>query len=142
MFELLNQYLAAVTWWQMCAALGIFLVTLVGSFAVVAFVLVKLPPTYFHSSHERAFLPDKSRVIRWGGLALKNLAGALLIFFGILMSLPGIPGPGVLTILLGLMLMDFPGKRELESKIISQPRVQKSINSLREKFGRPPLLLD
>lgn len=142
MFEWLSQHLAAMTWMQICAAFALFAVTLIASFAVVAFVLVKLPASYFHSSHERAFLTDKSPLVRWSGLVLKNLAGALLIVFGILMSLPGVPGQGVLTILLGLMLMDFPGKRDLESRIISQPRVQKSINALREKFGRPPLLLD
>jgi len=61
---------------------------------------------------------------------------------GIVMSLPGIPGQGVLTILLGIMLLDLPGKRRLEQKILSKPRVLEKINRLRQKFSRPPLVLD
>jgi hypothetical protein len=58
------------------------------------------------------------------------------------MSLPGVPGQGVLTILLGIMLLDLPGKRRLEQKILKQPKVLKKINSLRQKFSKPPLVLD
>jgi hypothetical protein len=58
------------------------------------------------------------------------------------MSLPGVPGQGVLTILLGVMLLDFPGKRRLEYKLISQPRVFNNINRLRARFDKPPLELE
>ncbi len=58
------------------------------------------------------------------------------------MSLPGIPGQGLLTILLGVMLLDFPGKRRLEFKIISRPKVFRAINRLRARFDKPPLVLD
>jgi hypothetical protein len=58
------------------------------------------------------------------------------------MSLPGVPGQGVLTILLGVMLLDFPGKRNLETRLVRQPRVFRSINALRARFDKPPLILD
>jgi hypothetical protein len=48
----------------------------------------------------------------------------------------------VLTILLGIMLLDFPGKRSLEARIVSRPRVFRAINALRARFDKPPLLLD
>jgi len=61
---------------------------------------------------------------------------------GILMSLPGVPGQGLLTILLGIMLLDFPGKRGLEYKLVSKPRVRDAINKLRHKFDKPDLILE
>ena len=60
---------------------------------------------------------------------------------GIVLSIPGVPGQGLLTILLGVMLLDFPGKRRLELKIVSRPSVLKTVNSLRSKFGKPKLVL-
>ena len=61
---------------------------------------------------------------------------------GIVLSLPGVPGQGILTILLGIMLLDFPGRRKLEHKLVSRPQVLKTINKLRHRFGKPPLVLD
>jgi len=62
-----------------------------------------------------------------------------LVGLGIVLSLPGIPGQGVLTILLGIMISDFPGKERLERKIVSYPKVLEALNKLRERFGKPPL---
>jgi hypothetical protein len=53
-----------------------------------------------------------------------------------------VPGQGILTILLGIMLVDFPGKRELERKIVSRPQVFETINKLRHRFGKPNLVLE
>jgi hypothetical protein len=75
-------------------------------------------------------------------VVLKNGLGVLLVALGIVLSLPGVPGQGILTILLGIMLLDFPGRRKLEIKILSRPQVYKTINKLRHKFGKPPLELD
>ena len=58
------------------------------------------------------------------------------------MSVPGVPGQGILTILLGVMLLDLPGKRRVEQRILRQPKVLEKINKLRNKFSKPPLLLD
>jgi hypothetical protein len=58
------------------------------------------------------------------------------------MSIPGVPGQGILTILLGIMLLDFPGKRDLEHRLVSQPRVLNTINKLRHKFSKDNLVLD
>ena len=117
-------------------------VTFVVSIAVTILVLIKLPDTYFKASHEREFWTDRHPVLRWGGLVLKNLLGALLVLLGVVMSLPGVPGQGVLTILLGVMLLDFPGKRRLELKLVSRPKVLRTINRIRQRFDRTPLQLD
>ena len=144
MLDWLTRYLDSwgLTWWQVLAGVLISLVTFVLSIAVVTFVLVKLPSNYFHSSHEREFLVDRHRALRWLGIIAKNLCGVVLVFFGVVMSLPGVPGQGVLTILLGIMLLDFPGKRNLETKLVGRPKVFRTINRLREKFGKRALILD
>jgi UPF0716 family protein affecting phage T7 exclusion len=71
---------------------------------------------------------------------LKNLIGVLLIIAGIVMVVT--PGPGGLTILLGLIMMDIPGKRPLEAKLIQRPAVLSAINKLRSRYNKPPLIMD
>ena len=131
-----------LTWGQVLIGALISVVTFVASIAVVTVVLVKLPPNYFHSSHDREFLTHRHPALRMVGIFLKNLLGLVLVGFGIVMSLPGVPGQGVLTILLGIMLLDFPGKRDLETKLVGRPKVFRAINHLRARFDKPPLMLD
>nr|ALS89051.1 sodium:dicarboxylate symporter family [uncultured bacterium] len=104
--------------------------------------MVKIPADYFKEDRPRELLPDKARAIRWLAVIGKNLLGIVLVALGILMSIPGVPGQGILTILLGVMLLDFPGKRKLEHKIVSRPKVLGAINKLRHRFGKPALELD
>jgi hypothetical protein len=131
-----------LTWGQVLFGVLFSVVTFVGSIGVVTVVLVKLPANYFHSSHDREFLVHRHPILRAVGIFAKNLLGLVLVGFGIVMSLPGVPGQGVLTILLGIMLLDFPGKRALEARIISRPRVYNAVNALRARFEKPPLMLD
>ena len=131
-----------LTWGQVLFGVLFSVATFVLSIAVVTVVLVKLPANYFHSSHAREFLVERHPVLRAVGIFAKNLLGLVLVFAGIIMSLPGVPGQGVLTILLGIMLLDFPGKRALETRIVGRPRVNSAVNALRARFGKPPLMLD
>lgn len=119
--------------------LGIFLVTFTASMALTAFVLVKLPPDYL-IREDASFLSDKPEWLRLLARVGKNLLGVLLVLGGIVMSLPGVPGQGILTILIGIMLLDFPGKRKLERKIIASPKVWSAINKLRARFHKEPLI--
>jgi hypothetical protein len=81
-------------------------------------------------------------VVRWGAVILKNILGVFLIALGVILSLPGVPGQGILTILLGLIMIDIPGKRPLEARIIKRPAVLSAINKLRQRYGKPELELD
>jgi hypothetical protein len=58
------------------------------------------------------------------------------------LSVPGVPGQGILTILIGAMLIDLPGKRKAEKWLLRHRRVLSAINRLRARYGRPPLVLD
>ena len=61
---------------------------------VVGIVLVKLPPRYFVDPAVRQLLPNAHPLVRCTAVFLKNLVGTTLIVLGLIMSVPGIPGPG------------------------------------------------
>jgi hypothetical protein len=141
MLESLASLVRSLRWWQQgLLAAGFFLFTFLASLAVAAVMLVKLPADYFEGELQRA-LPSGNLLLHWAGRALRNLLGALLILLGLLLALPGVPGQGLLTILIGLMLVDFPGKRRLERALVSRPGVRGAIDRLRARWGRPPLAL-
>ena len=143
MFEWLKENIASrLTGAGVMYGFLIFLATFVITSAIAALIIVKLPADYFHPSNEREFWVDRHPALRWAGIIGKNIAGVLLVLVGIAMSLPGIPGPGVLTILLGIMLLDFPGKRALELKLVRRQQVRRALDRVRERFHQPPLLLD
>lgn len=138
----LSDFYQSLTWSNVLLTLGLFLVSLIASTLAVAIVMVKIPDNYFSETHQREFMPGSSWFVRWGALILKNVLGVVLIILGILLSLPGVPGQGFLTILLGLIMLDIPGKRPLEARIIKIPKVLSAINGLRARYNKPPLILD
>lgn len=142
MIEWLTSRWSTISWGSLGLALLMFLVSLAISFAAIGIVMVKIPPHYFAAHHERDFLPDSPWLVRWGAVIAKNVLGIFLILLGIVLSLPGVPGQGILTILLGLIMVDIPGKRPLEARIVQRPAVLKAINRLREKYDKPPLVMD
>ncbi|HET6669582.1 MAG TPA: hypothetical protein VFH15_05055 [Pyrinomonadaceae bacterium] len=140
--ESLSQFVTSMTLRSTAIGVGIFLVTFLANLALVSLILVKIPADYFGVSPRNKFLENHSRPIRLVALIGKNLAGVILVALGILLSLPGVPGQGVLTILLGVMLLDLPGLRSFERWLVSSPKVFKAVNSLRQRFDKPPLILD
>jgi len=142
MGEWLTNVWQSLTLNQVLLGLGIFVVSLAFSFASIVIVLVKIPANYFSTHYQRDFLPNSPWLVRWGAVIAKNIAGVFLILLGIVLSLPGVPGQGFLTILLGLIFLDIPGKRPFEAKIIQRPTVLAAINKLRLKYGKPPLIMD
>ena len=113
------------------------IVGVIGSLIAIPFILVRLPPNYFDERHPRKWMENHHPVLRLIGHVLKNVVGFVLLAAGIAMLV--LPGQGILTMLIGISLVDFPGKRQLERKLIGQPAVLNTINKVREKFGQPPL---
>lgn len=142
MFEWVTDFFSSITLRGALLGLLIFVLTLGASLAIVSLVLVKLPATYFKRSHNRKFLANRPPIIRGLAIIGKNLLGVVLVVVGILLSLPGVPGQGILTILLGVMLLDFPGKPRLEHWLVSRPKILRTINKLRHRFSKPSLVLD
>jgi hypothetical protein len=121
---------------------GLFLFSFTVSILAVGIVMVKIPADYFSSHYSPEFMTDKPFLVRWSAVILKNLLGFLLVIIGIILSLPGVPGQGILTILLGLIMLDIPGKRPLEAKIIKRPNILSTVNSLRARYNKTPLVMD
>lgn len=130
-----------MSWGYALGGIGLFVLTFVASIVVIGFLLVRLPPTFFLDSHNRGLWIDHHPVVRWLGIVLKNVLGIGIVVVGVLLSLPGIPGQGILTILIGFVLIDFPGKRRLERAILRRPGILDRVNRLRGRCGKPPLVV-
>lgn len=112
--------------------------TFVGSLLVLPLVAARIPADYFCSDRRGKTLWRKRRPgLRMLVLILKNMLGLVLFLAGVLMLF--LPGQGLLTIFIGILLMDFPGKYRLERYIISRGPVLRGINWLRRRSGVAPL---
>ena len=129
-----------LTWNQIIWTAVFTVVTVIISYGAIVIGMVKIPADYFSSSYAKEIKNDKHFTIRWTALIVKNVIGFLLIIAGIIMLFT--PGPGVPTILLGLIMMDIPGKRPLEAKLIRRPMVLSAVNDLRARYKKPPLVMD
>lgn len=119
---------------------GISLLTLVISALVVPILIRRLPQDYFVREHASSS-PELERhpALRLLLLILKNLFGTILAIAGLIMFVT--PGQGILTLLIGICLLNFPGKRRLEVWIVKRRPVHRAIDWIRRRAGEPPLLL-
>ncbi len=101
------------------------------SILLLPFLICRIPEDYFlHNPSESN--THTSSLIKGGRCLLKNIAGYILVLAGIIMLF--VPGQGLLTILLGAVLMDFPGKRRLENRLIGIRRIRNTLNWIRKKY--------
>jgi hypothetical protein len=142
LIDWLTRFWESLTLNSILLGVGLFLASLLISFLAIGIVLVKIPENYFSSHYQQDFMPNSPWLVRWGVVIIKNIFGIFLVLLGIVLSLPGVPGQGVLTILLGLIMLDIPGKRPLEAKIIKRPTVLAAANNLRARYNKPPLEMD
>lgn len=115
--------------------LGISLAMLVTTLVVFPFVIARLPARYF-AERSRPALRPQHVLVHWIFLAFKNLLGLALAIAGLLLLV--LPGQGLLTLIIGLAIMNYPGKFELERWLVRRPRVLPTLNWLRRRFGAPP----
>jgi hypothetical protein len=117
-------------------ALLVWVVATAAAVAVVAAVVASLPPDYFLDEPGR-----RSRGLGWPLISLvaRNGAGCVLIVVGAALSIPGVPGPGLVTVLAGVILLDFPGRHRLARGIARVPGVLPAMNRIRRLLRRPPL---
>lgn len=118
---------------------SVSVVMVIASVAVTPAILARLPADYF--LHER---PHLLELLRQGPLSkcliivAKNIIGTLLLLLGFILIF--LPGQGLLTIMVGLLLLDFPRKKQIMRGIATRPAITRSLNWLRERRGKPPLL--
>jgi len=112
----------------------------IGSLIAIPWILIRLPSDYFDLRIQRHWMKDHHPVLRIIGLIIKNMIGLVFLFAGFLMLF--LPGQGILTMLIGISLLDFPNKRKLEARIIAQPAVLNAVNKMRHKFNKQPFTLN
>jgi hypothetical protein len=125
--------------WQpyLLLASGLSLFVMLLTFAAVPWVVARLPHDYF-SRPTRATWRSSAQEPAFAlvlGL-LKNVLGLLLVVLGFIMLFT--PGQGLLTLLAGLLLMNFPGKYHMERWLVMRPGVLRAMNWLRTRSGEPP----
>jgi hypothetical protein len=129
----MDPQLEVLFWW----ASGLSLLCLVATVMGVPWVVARLPRDYFNQSHRELWRQRGDAP--WFALLLggiKNLVGALLVLLGLIMLVT--PGQGLLTLLVGLLLMNFPGKYRLERWLVGRPGVLRALNWLRGRSGHAP----
>jgi len=104
-------------------------------------ILACLPADHFMDPRYRRRAKPRHPMLRVVLFVVKNLAGWLLIAVGLFLSIPGVPGQGLLTILMGVLLIDFPAKYRVERWLVSRRGVLPLLTRLRTRLGRPPLEL-
>lgn len=132
-FELLiDKHQVAIEWLGVVSVL-----TFIVSLVAIPWVIARLPKDYFirHRQvvavrHERN--PALAKVI----FLLRNFFGTVFLVGGIFMLV--LPGQGIISMVIGISLMDFPKKNQLVDFILTLPRVRKLLNWLRHKQKKPP----
>ncbi len=141
---MIDQFIAFTETWvskEMWVGLITFsVIAFVGTLIAIPAILVRLPADYFQNHHHQPWFANHHPIVRTLGLLAKNLVGLIFLFAGIAMLF--LPGQGLLTMLLGILFIDFPGKHRLERKLIQHPKILKAINAFREKAGKPPFIFE
>ncbi len=112
----------------------------VASVIAVPWFIVRVPPDHFTRPWQRGLWFVRLRL--WQRVAIllaKNLAGMVLVVVGLAMLV--LPGQGLITILAGSILLDLPGKRRLERRVLGWPPLFNTLNRLRQRAGKAPLEL-
>ena len=123
------------------SGLGVLgLATFIGSLIALPILIARLPVDHF--------IVDRARVRPWRSLHpvrstvllfLRNLLGMILIVGGMLMLV--LPGQGILTIVIGLLMIDAPKKRAFQAWLLAWKPVNRGINWMRRKANQPEFML-
>jgi Putative transmembrane protein (PGPGW) len=117
-------------------ASGLSLVAVVATLLGMPWVVTQLPHDYFVRPERVAWRASGEPALALVASVLKNILGLLLVTLGLILLFT--PGQGLLTLFIGLMLMNFPGKYRLERWLVGRPGVLNSLNWLRRRRGHPP----
>ena len=106
-----------------------------GTLVAMPLLIARVPADYFSRRPVRDW-PTRHPAVHVILVLAKNLLGLVLLLAGLAMLV--LPGQGLLTIFVAIMLLDFPRKRELEGWLIRRPPVFRAANWIRAKRRRPP----
>ena len=116
------------------SSIFIFLLSILG----ISWFVANIPEDYFLESKRKSTKwHEQKPILRLVVIFGKNIIGVLLIIGGLLMLV--LPGQGLLTMVTGLLLINYPGKYRLERKLVSKPSIFRTLNWIRIKANKPPL---
>ncbi len=116
------------------AGLGIAsAVMFIASLILIPMIVIRLPADYFVSSHKHWLRNHPSFIPVF---IIQHLIGVVLFIAGILMLV--LPGQGILSIIIAISLISFPGKHRLLQWLFMRPRVHRSMNWIRTKANKKP----
>ena len=107
-----------------------------GSIAVAWILVVRIPTDYFTNPKPRE-KNNRQPLINGLKFVTANLIGLGLLVAGLIMLLT--PGQGIMFIFLGIVVMDFPGKRKLVRRMLGNEKILTLINRIRNKAGKASL---
>jgi hypothetical protein len=113
-------------------------VSLVVSVVALPWYLKRLPADYFVRKNTLRVRIEPT-LTHTAFVGLKNVIGGLLVLAGVAMLV--LPGQGLATIIVGTLMMEFPGKRRLERRVLTIPVLFKLVNRLRIRNGAEALIL-
>ena len=124
----------SLLWTLGAASVAVFIASLV----IIPALVVRIRPDYFtHELRPPRRWSNQHPYVRYAIVVGKNLLGVILVLTGVTLLI--LPGPGLLTLLVGLFLIDFPGKYRFEKWVVSRRYVRGPINWLRTHRDRVPL---
>jgi len=128
----------ALDWEQLLLwATGLSVVAVVAALIGAPWVVTRLPHDYFSRPRREVWRASSQEPVFALVLGvIKNLLGLVLVSLGLIMLVT--PGQGLLTLLAGLLLMNFPGKYQLERWVVLRPGVLRGLNWLRQRQGHVP----
>lgn len=128
--------------WHLAAlSVGLAVSMAAVSVVIVGYVLARLPADYFVNPDAQRPI-DRHPVLKALFVLVRNAIGYALIALGIVLSLPGVPGQGLLTVLMGVMLIDFPGKHRFQRWLVTRRVILIAVNRLRARHGHPPFVVE
>lgn len=116
---------------------GFSAVAFIGSIVGVGIVLTRLPEDYLNRDCTTESNASHGPIRHLARKVIVNFMGITFLLLGIVMLVT--PGQGILSIFVGITLIDFPGKRRLIQRMLARPKVLAAINKLRRKANQPPL---
>ena len=131
MHSFLDTYGSLVTWLGIISGFTFFL-----SLLLIPLFINRLDSEFFLHFHDRKRRDDEHPLMFFLLRLLRYSFGLFLLTAGILMLF--LPGQGLLTIILGICLLDFPAKRALTDRILSYQKIQRGLNWIREKGKQSP----
>ena len=116
-------------------------------FIVLSYIITQMDKRYFirkslyaDDSSDSPNLTLINKSLTYAVSIIKIIVGIFLFLCGLVMLV--LPGQGLITMLIGLSLVPFPGKSKIEQSLLSRKSVKVSLNWIRVKANKEPFIFD